>query len=993
MQTLLVLLLIGLLIWSFSRNNSNGSDTQLTVMRRLQQTNQGWINFIAGYAAVATTKSEKALLAKMLADIKAQRGGVPSVDSNTAAKGMHNDLASREVVASDSVSAINATQQTPRPALLANKATVVQLDNASLLLYFGAFLFVASAGLFVAFGNANGVLKAFVVLLVTSSMYASGVWLNYHRPKLRQAGQAFAGIGIVLAPLVGAALYAYAFDRQHGALIWLLTSLFCLGLYVHALKTFKTLLMGYILIFTILSLFESGIGVGVADVPLYYYGWGLAVVGIGLRLVAHWRSWPTELLEPSRQSSQLFLPLALAVSLVMIPNLGVAQLGISLLLAAVFYTLETFQSHDADQQGNAVAAQIAFTAGTAALVYGQNQPWLNVTWALLVIQLLQLVGLLLYDKRHQAENARQLWRNFGSVLLVTSLASVGIAILLAVSSSLCLATVVATIIVAASIWFHQRRADAYALASLAWIGLPYAYVQTNQNIATVSMPLVQAVAGLVALASLLVIYLVYSERVEAGKSQPTADWIELAGIAYGLGAIIILLSSAFTTPMACLAITVGVIATLAVLADHSKQAGWAELAAVSLAIPQLRAWNDPKALLLVTIVGLLILIGMSLRYRRELLRWSSTIVWLLLPYALGDSGLVGNWPLAAYAWAYIIAMVGLVLSRAIARGALFPSGKVPISSMMRSASLSYVTGYIMAALLALGLSLGAESSQLHTSLILALLSLVVVAMARYIERRSDILALLPLLLQALLLSSIRPEQSGHTLEGFLLLSSGLAVITYVIAQNIVANTPTMERNRASLQPTVQTALMAAFVTPAAILFADSAWPMPVGLLLAGVLICHYARSYSQIAREMAGGIIVAAILWFMSWAGVEDPLAYIYVIVAVLGLYAYWRTQRREAKQADNYLLAMLGTATVPLALQAISGTSGGLYGWWFLLEQVAIMLLGMSIKRRFVTMWGLYAAVAAVLYQLRGLGYAALAFLAIFLIGLAIYRLQKNDS
>lgn len=56
-------------------------------------------------------------------------------------------------------------------------------------------------------------------------------------------------------------------------------------------------------------------------------------------------------------------------------------------------------------------------------------------------------------------------------------------------------------------------------------------------------------------------------------------------------------------------------------------------------------------------------------------------------------------------------------------------------------------------------------------------------------------------------------------------------------------------------------------------------------------------------------------------------------------------------------------------------------------------MLLGMTIRDSFVTRWGLYAAVAAVLFQLRGLGWAALAFLAIFIIGLALYRLQKADA
>jgi len=50
-----------------------------------------------------------------------------------------------------------------------------------------------------------------------------------------------------------------------------------------------------------------------------------------------------------------------------------------------------------------------------------------------------------------------------------------------------------------------------------------------------------------------------------------------------------------------------------------------------------------------------------------------------------------------------------------------------------------------------------------------------------------------------------------------------------------------------------------------------------------------------------------------------------------------------------------------------------------------------MSISKKIVTTWGLYAAVGAVLFQLRALGWAALSVLAIFLIGLAVYKIQKN--
>lgn len=97
--------------------------------------------------------------------------------------------------------------------------------------------------------------------------------------------------------------------------------------------------------------------------------------------------------------------------------------------------------------------------------------------------------------------------------------------------------------------------------------------------------------------------------------------------------------------------------------------------------------------------------------------------------------------------------------------------------------------------------------------------------------------------------------------------------------------------------------------------------------------------------------------------------------------------------QSNQYVYLMLVTATLPLALQALQGQAGGLYGWWLLLEQIGFIIIGMGIGKKIVTKWGLYTAVGAVLFQLKDLGWAALTVLAIFLIGLAVYKIQKNNT
>jgi hypothetical protein len=168
---------------------------------------------------------------------------------------------------------------------------------------------------------------------------------------------------------------------------------------------------------------------------------------------------------------------------------------------------------------------------------------------------------------------------------------------------------------------------------------------------------------------------------------------------------------------------------------------------------------------------------------------------------------------------------------------------------------------------------------------------------------------------------------------------------------------------------------------------------PIALAIAGCLTLLHFWGRGQADREVSGLVVVASIMWAFAAAGLHNAQIYTHILAATFGLYAYWRWRLGDRDTSDEYLYAMLGTATIPLILQAVGGQAGGLYGWWLLLEQVAFMLLGISIRRRFVTYWGLYVAIGAVLYQLRNLGWAALSFLALFIIGMAMYRLLRSTD
>jgi hypothetical protein len=253
-----------------------------------------------------------------------------------------------------------------------------------------------------------------------------------------------------------------------------------------------------------------------------------------------------------------------------------------------------------------------------------------------------------------------------------------------------------------------------------------------------------------------------------------------------------------------------------------------------------------------------------------------------------------------------------------------------------------------------------------------------------VEREPAFMVLIPLLLQAALWGTYRTDLS---VTAYVLLSSGVAALTY---EAVSLLRPTRFDYGRYAQSAAGVML---YIAPSSVVYFDQIWAMPLTLTVAGIYTLRSVWLHKQGERELAGGVIVLATLWFMYYHGVTNIQAYTHVIAAAFGLYAYWRGRRGDMASSNQYLQAMLVTATIPLGLQVIAGNAGGLYGWWFLGEQIAIMLVGMVLRNRFVTRWGLYVAVGSVLFQLRALAWLSLTLLALFLIALAVYQLQKSDD
>jgi hypothetical protein len=222
-----------------------------------------------------------------------------------------------------------------------------------------------------------------------------------------------------------------------------------------------------------------------------------------------------------------------------------------------------------------------------------------------------------------------------------------------------------------------------------------------------------------------------------------------------------------------------------------------------------------------------------------------------------------------------------------------------------------------------------------------------------------------------------------------LVSTALAWAIYEIAHVAL-----FEESNATARNSVEVvSVVTAFIGPA-LGFTQSEPSMlqPISLLLAGLLTFdHNRHGAAQSTKELSLGICIAAVHWLLYLAGYTNIHVHTHILALFLAGFAVWRKTIGDGPGSLGYIKAAYLVVTVPLALQAMGGESGGLYGLILIVEQVLVMTIGAMLGIRFLIQAGLWVGLAAILYQLRGLGWAFLTLLALIVIGVAVYRLQKH--
>ncbi|SLK01273.1 hypothetical protein [Arthrobacter sp. P2b] len=198
-------------------------------------------------------------------------------------------------------------------------------QNINVTLYVASLLLVAAAALFVGTGLPP-TLRFAGVFAVASLFYASGFVLQSKVPRLKPAAVAFTGTGLALVPVIGLALYNFAW--HNGPAAWLTTSVIGTVAYIVAARRLESRVLAYLSLTFVISTAWSGIAVLGAALVWYF----VALIGVAVILTV------LSLVKPGWLPPLFARPLA-TLHPVVVPTVAVVVTFFPLLLTRVEYAL------------------------------------------------------------------------------------------------------------------------------------------------------------------------------------------------------------------------------------------------------------------------------------------------------------------------------------------------------------------------------------------------------------------------------------------------------------------------------------------------------------------------------------------------------------------------------------------------------------------------------------------------------------------------------
>ncbi len=984
---------------------------------QLEQRNFEWSQFIAGYRKKASNKDEKAMVERMLTDLKKQGLPVPTELTDAYPTATVATEVTQPAVTQSSVSAVNSDSSiespnnyAPLPPLASPRSTATPIDNAVLLLYFGAFLFLGAVGLFLAFGGLLGGAKSALVALLVALFYGSGQWLFQTSKRFRPAGHAFIGIGLILLPFFGLSLHIDAFAQANGPVVWAITSLLAVVLYTHALITTRQAYVTYSMLVAVVSLFESG--VSLASMPTYYFALAMGAVSIvflvATRLIKNF----DDLQEPLIVSSNVLLPIALLFSVIYVPSQGYLQCAFAVLLSAAFYGVYAWLSAGKIRWNLVVLSDVLAAAGLSMVAYALTDDVQSIVPVLCVFATCQLAFLAV--TRQSSLVSPKLF----SMLMMTTAVLPVVACFFTLSNAGLLSLVLfaaAACMVAVHTLTRDPSYIAFGVAILfTWIlVMGFAWQDWSAKSFLISW---------LAFAVLLA-----GQRLRHLRTSPLGT---IYRTGYLLSLLLLLLFSPFAGWRYALAATLGLSLVAVALTKFEQRSVFGKACVILHYLAILAGSAGISADVRIEVISILFTGVALLHYLLGVSR-----LWPSQASVFRSSGVVASligvflvffqpelhWPMlvalvvfATLSMAeYLYEKVGaLFVLSVVAQFVAVPWAVSFVPSELRSVgcpALYLLLGIVYAAcmrlqrtpryywltasLFAFAISsiTAAFYSETTIPMVVGLVLFIALSYAESRTYKRIELLLLSVTAQYILALWLA------TLLDYPLLPDAFTVpcaFGIVATMQYLAGQTLDKESFASTW--VNSGLVGLGLGAATVLvFTETRVPMIIDLALLGLGLYHLGtQQLSQARREWGVGVVVLAIQWWFFLQGIHEVQFYTHFWALTLASFAVWRSLRQEYLVERSYTTAALCVLSGPLLIQAL-GASGESYGLLLIGEHVVLLILGVAIARRFVMWWGLAVATVAVLYQLRDLPFAGLGFLSVVVIGVALYILgrQKDEK
>ena len=843
------------------------------------------------------------------------------------------------------------------------RTTSKPVDSISILLYFGAFLMISGVGLFVGLSDYSGGIKTLAVLVLALTFYGAGLVMHQTIERLRPAALALTAIGLICLPLTGAAAYIYLATMATGALIWFVTSLVSLCLYIVALYYIRQSLIGYLSVFMCLSLWLSISAV--IDAPIYFFGWAMIVLGMLYLLTARrFRLWK-EVEAPLSITASIMVPSSLGLTLLfgagMIQPL---QQGVTVLLAAAFYSIALWLEAKPDLRTTYFTLAYAFIPlGTLYIMSDITTQTAVTAFVLTAVTCLQLLAALLAAKTAA-------WCQ--SALVVTAIVLVASALLCTISANWwALVYLLGLQVIIYGIVAYWQRLVAYLGLGLSAALLIPAIVgflasRPALPIDVISALYIALAVGMFALRDRL--------KQTSGGMLTAFAYVFALGIAWLIG-----LGGTEWVPMAA-SVSVGLLMIAA-------------------------AYYERQAALLLFGTGLGIVAGLQWVEWQQV-TWLDGVSWLvgslgLIYYLLGKCEQRRGARDFANMWlaSGIVAIYAAGLIAPLQGTPLWPSslylgiaGLITwYEARLRHRKTSQYFGGLMilfAVQLAL-YKLGLHEWQLYWYM----WALYAVLIAYRLPMAGAIC--MSACFAAIGIFTGLNDHGGVSSEHLTLALMALSLAYFVIGKlHAVYNSQAWHEQAQAWTYTGLIGFYIAALFPAWFGHAGtitSFLPNSFALLIAGGLTSFEA--YEQRSRNavyIGAAVTLIGLQWLMIIQQIHEVQLYTHMWAVYFAALAWLAHRDKRLDEKQTFTVLALCIQTGPLALQALGGDTG--YGLLLLFESIGLLLLGMWMRYSLLTWWGLSVAIASVLYQLRDFQFFVLVLLGAGIIGLGVYLLLRRE-